>query len=128
MRYLLITLMIVLLPLRGWAGNAMAVDMAAQQMLLAQVTIANSAAMVAESSMPADCPMLVQAVADKPEQASPASVHCHSCDTCELCLALAASTLTAWPADMMNPPDAPLLVSNAFQSANTAAGFKPPIS
>ena len=50
MRYLLIALMIVLLPLRGWAGNAMAVDMAAQQVFMAQ---ASTAAMVAEPAMPA---------------------------------------------------------------------------
>ena len=122
MRYLLIALMIVLLPLRGWAGNAMAVDMATQQVLMAQASAASTAA------MPADCPMHLQTVADKAEQASPASAHCHSCDTCQLCLALASWTHAAWPADAMNRPGAPLLAGNCFRSADTAAGFKPPIS
>lgn len=128
MRYFLIALMIVLLPLRGWAGNVMAVDMATQQLLLAQASVANTAAMVAESAMPADCPMQVQAVADKPEQAGPASAHCHSCDTCQLCLALASWMHAAWPADTTNRPGTPLLAGNYFRSADTAASFKPPIS
>lgn len=128
MRHLLIALMIVLLPLRGWAGSAMAVDMAAQQVLMAQASAAGTAAMVAESAMPADCPMHLQTVADNAEQTTPASAHCHSCDTCQLCLALASWTHTAWPAGAMNRPGAPLLAGNYFRSADTAASFKPPIS
>ena len=121
MRQLLIALMIVLLSLRGWAGNAMAVDMAAQQVLTAQASVANTAA------MPADCPMHLQAVAEKPEQASPASDHCHSCDTCQLCLALASWTHPDWPAGAMCSPGIPLLAGSGFRSADTAASFKPPI-
>ncbi|MCZ8256917.1 MAG: hypothetical protein O9327_14785, partial [Polaromonas sp.] len=61
MRVLLLALMIALLPLRGWVGNAMAVDMAAQQ-----VAMAPQAALVAEagaeaSAMPDDCPMFGKA-------------------------------------------------------------------
>lgn len=119
MRYLLIAFMIVLLPLRGWAGNAMTIEMATQQVSKAQASAA---------AMPADCPLQAQALAGNAAEKTPASVQCHSCDTCQLCLALAASTHTAWPADSMDPPDAPLLVSNAYRSAHTAAGYKPPIS
>lgn len=119
MRYLLIALMIVLLPLRGWAGNAMTIDMATQQV---------SQATASTAAMPADCPMQVQALAANVTQKNSVSGHCHSCDTCQLCLALAASTHMAWPAEPMNRPSAPLLGSNAFRSANTTAGYKPPIS
>jgi hypothetical protein len=128
MRYLLIALMIVLLPLRGWAGNAMAVDMAAQQVLVAQASAASAAAMVAESAMPADCPMHLQAVADKADQASPVNAHCSSCDTCQLCLALATWTQPDWPAGAMSRPGAPLLAGTSFRSADSAASLKPPIS
>ena len=128
MRYLLVALMIVLLPLRGWAGNAMAVDMAAQQVLMAQASTASTAAMVAEAAMPADCPMHLQAVADKVDQTSGASTHCHSCDTCQLCLALASWAHMAWPAGAMSRPGAPLLAGTSFRSADTAASLKPPIS
>ena len=66
MRYLLIALMFVLLPLRGWAGNVMAGR---------HGNAASTAAMVAQSTMPAECPMHVQAVADKADPASPAGAH-----------------------------------------------------
>ena len=122
MRYLLIALMIVLLPLRGWAGNAMAVDMAAQQVLMAQ------AGAVSTAAMPADCPMHLQAVADKADQTSPAVDHCHSCDTCQLCLALASWPPQDWPAGLTSRPGAPLLAGTSFRSADTAASIKPPIS
>lgn len=128
MRYLLIALMIVLLPLRGWAGNAMAVDMAAQQVLMVQTSAASAAAMTAGSAMPVDCPMHQQTLDDNTDQAGNAGAHCHSCDTCQLCLALASWTHTAWPAGTMSRPGAPLLAGNNFRSAETAASFKPPIS
>lgn len=127
MRCLLITLMIVLLPMRGWAGNAMAVDMAAQQMLMAHISVASTAAMTAGSVMPADCPMHLQAVDDKSGQAGTTAVHCHSCDTCQLCLALGSWTHTAWFADTMRRPASPLLADHDFRSAETTASFKPPI-
>ena len=132
MRYLLIAFMIVLLPLRGWAGNAMAVDMAAQQVLAAQASVGSTAA------MPADCSMHLQAVNDqavdgervdgKPDLAGTAGAHCHSCDTCQLCLALASWTHTTWPAGLVSRPGAPLLAGHDFHSADTAESFKPPIS
>ena len=128
MRYLFIALMIVLLPLRGWAGNAMAVDMAAQQVSMAQTSVARTAAMTAASAMPADCPMHMQALDDKADQDGTTKLYCHSCDTCELCLALASWTHTAWAAGAMSRPAAPLLMANDFRSAAATASFKPPIS
>ena len=132
MRYLLIALMIVLLPLRGWAGNAMAVDMAGQQVLMAQASATSTAV------MPADCPMHLPAVNEKavdgklaegdPDQTSTAGAHCHSCDTCQLCLALASWAHTTWTAGTVSPPTAPLLAGRDFHSADPAASFKPPIS
>lgn len=119
MRYLFIALLIVLLPLRGWAGNAMAVDMAVQQVLMAQTSVANTAV------MPADCPMHMQALDN---QTGAAKLNCNSCDTCELCLALASWTHTVWAAGKMSRPAAPLLMANDFRSAAATASFKPPIS
>ncbi len=128
MRYLLVALMIVLLPLRGWAGNAMAVDMAAQQVLMVQDSAASTAARLAESSMPADCQMHQEPVADKADQVSPAGAHCHSCDTCQLCLALASWTHPDWTATANGRPGAALLAGSGFRNADAAASFKPPIS
>ena len=128
MRFLLIALMIVLLPLRGWAGNAMAIDMAAQQVLVAQSSEANTAAIGAESAMPVDCPMHMQPLDDRADQAGTAGAHCHSCDTCQLCLAMASWAHSEWPAGTMSRPGAPLLAGHDFRSADSAASFKPPIS
>ena len=128
MRYLLITLMIVLLPMRGWAGNAMAVDMAAQQVLSAQTRMASTVAMATDSAMPADCTMHTQALDDKADKTSPASAHCNSCDTCELCLALASVAQATWPAGTVSRPGAPLAAGKDHRSAFRAASYKPPIS
>jgi hypothetical protein len=134
MRFLLLALMIALLPVRGWMGNAMAVDMASQAVAKAQKTgsvVPASAVADADASMPADCPMHAQsadqeaAVTDVPVIGS---VHCNACDTCELCLALA--TLT-WP-DLLptafTPHAAPLATGYRFSSADSFSSLKPPIS
>jgi hypothetical protein len=133
MRFLLLALMIALLPVRGWMGNAMAVDMASQILAKAQKTgsaVPASAVADADASMPADCPMHAQsadkAAADTDAQAS--GVHCNACDTCELCLALATST---WP-DLLptafTPHAAPLATGYRFSSADSFSSLKPPIS
>jgi hypothetical protein len=71
MRQILLILMIALLPLRGWASESMAVSMAVQQLVVAQMQT------VDEAGMPADCPLFGQA--SKHPQPTPAmkvSPHC----------------------------------------------------
>ncbi len=133
MRILLLALMIALLPVRGWMGNAMAVDMASQVVAKAQkAPTAESTGTVADSdaSMAADCPMHAQsadnAAADREAQVS--GVHCNACDTCELCLALATSTWPGASALAFAPHLAPLATGYRFSSADSFSSFKPPIS
>ena len=121
-RYLLIALMLVLLPLRGWAGNAMAVDMAAQQVRMAQARAADVV------PMPADCAMAMQTPAEAMQQANQTSSHCHSCDTCQLCLALATPCQVYWPVSPIGRHNAALHTGTAYSSAESASSFKPPIS
>ncbi|MFI5444870.1 hypothetical protein [Polaromonas sp. UC242_47] len=123
MRYLLIALMIVLLPARGWVGHAMAMDMAEQQVIMAQ-----SAVSAELNAMPEDCPMFAQAgdMMDKP--AETAGAHCNSCDTCELCLALASFSWNDVPAQAFAPQAGPLAHGSRFSSADSGPGIKPPIS
>ena len=128
MRYLLVALMIVLLPLRGWAGNVMAVDMAAQQVLMAQTATVDTA-IAAESAMPADCPMQAQAAADKSSDAAQTTgSHCNGCNTCQLCLTLASFTWTHSPAGPIKPHAAPSAIGIRFSNADSVASLKPPIS
>jgi hypothetical protein len=119
MRFLLISLMLVLLPLRGWAGNTMAVDTATQK----AATSVMQAQMMDTSSqtvMPADCDMHAQPPSD-------AALKCGSCDTCELCLAVANLTLLSWPADHLAPHTSPLAIAESFSSVARALNLKPPI-
>ncbi len=131
MRYLLVALMIVLLPLRGWAGNAMAVDMAAQQVLMTQKAARADVANTAESAMPADCTMHAQALTGKlVDSGSPgaAGSSCSDCSTCQLCLAIASFTWTSVTAYAFESPAAPIAVHIRFSNADRAASLKPPIS
>ena len=105
MRHLLLALMIALLPVRGWMGNAMAIDMAVnmamQQALMTQSATedatpasGSNAASQAAAAMPEDCPMGGQNQDGKSvegEQAGDAAASCN-CNSCELCLALASLT------------------------------------
>jgi hypothetical protein len=120
-RYLLLALIITLLPLRGWVGNAMAVDMASQQ-AQARADVQGSPA------MPEDCPMHAQAGAEAAGDPLAAAAHCTDCDTCELCLALASFV---WPTVALAsfPPHAgPPSAGHPFSSAESIARLKPPIS
>ena len=134
MRYLLVALMIVLLPVRGWVGNAMALDMAAQQVLMAQAVAPSQLAFNAESPMPADCPMHAQATADAVDAAAEASqttgagAHCNGCNTCQLCLAFASFTWIDPPTGVFTASAAPQLSGLRFSSAESVSNLKPPIS
>jgi hypothetical protein len=130
MRILLLALMIALLPVRGWMGNAMALDMASQAVAQAQKTGAGVSAQ-ADAAMPPDCPMHAQQAdpdAYSADAAAAGTVHCNGCDTCELCLALATAT---WP-DGVRPTitrhAAPLAAGYRFSSADRFSTQKPPIS
>lgn len=123
MRVLLLALMIALLPVRGWVGNAMAVDMAAQQ---AQQAAANAESGIEASAMPEDCPMHAQASEAETSQADGA--HCNGCNTCELCLALASFTWPGLQPAAFTLHAEPLAGGTLFTSAERASGFKPPIS
>jgi hypothetical protein len=133
MRIMLLALMMVILPLRGWTGNAMAVDMASQAVAFAQQTSAStpgSAERVAAEAMPSDCPMLGQTAGTATADAdSPASGdHCKACDTCELCLAMATSGESGRTACVFQRQVAPLASGHCFSSADNFSRFKPPIS
>lgn len=121
MRHLLLALLIAVLPVRGWVGHAMAVDMASQQAAIAQ------AAAGAPTAMPEDCPMHAQ-MADTAADPAPASVLCQGCDTCQLCLAMASFTGAFVQAASWLPHAAPAEGGSRFNSADQPSGIKPPIS
>ena len=116
-RFLLIALMLVLLPLRGWAGDVMAVNMAATAVVQAKMDSTTS-----QAAMSADCDMHAQ---PSTETAAP---YCSTCDTCEMCLAVANLTFATW-VDMQQPRHcAPVAFDASFSNAVRAMQLKPPIS
>jgi hypothetical protein len=112
-RCLLITLMLILLPLRGWAGNIMAVEMAAVTVVKANVS--------SQVAMPADCPMHVETAVDETSSA------CNNCDTCELCVAIANLAPAPSALAPLTRQPSPLVFSSGFTSAASASDYKPPI-
>lgn len=112
-RYLVIAIMLVLLPLRGWAGDTMAVSMAS--------ATAAKASLGSQAAMTADCAMHMPTAADET-----ASV-CGNCDTCELCLAVANLSPAFWSANGMERHVSPAASSASFRSATKSSNLKPPI-
>ena len=116
-RFLLIALMLVLLPLRGWAGDVMAVNVAATAVVQAKMD-----SLTSQAAMPADCDMHTQPSTDN------AAAHCSNCDTCEMCLALANLTFAAWADIPQAQPSASLDFDARFSNAVRSLNLKPPIS
>ncbi len=117
----LVVLMIALLPLRMWAGDAMAVQMAAAQ---------PSSALSSQAPHPPDCPgrLAADAAAATGGQVSGAEPACASCTLCQVCSTVALELLAPLPA--LQPPSQglPAWSAAAFASAPAALRFKPPIS
>ena len=136
MRHLLVVLMIALLPLRGWVGDAMAVDMAMQQVLMTKSSASSAtlagfdAASTHASAMPEDCPMNVQSKdgrsveGDEPGETASAC----NCNSCELCLALASLNLPTLATAVFTPYAEPPSRGTRFSSAERVFNLKPPIS
>jgi hypothetical protein len=133
MRVLLLAVMIALLPVRGWVGHAMAVDMAAQQVMQAQQATPDAEPGVEALAMSEDCPMHAQASGPVEPAGDPGAPvaegsHCKGCNTCQLCLALASFTWVGPQPTAFTPHAEPLAGGSNFSSADRASGFKPPIS
>ena len=113
-------LMIVLLPLRGWMGEAMATEMAAMN-IIANQTI-NTPAYIdfpIEKSM-SDCDM------HKAKTAETTAVK-PACNYCQICHATGiASTVEINSFDKIHYAQ-PLVQAHSYTSASLALGQKPPI-
>ena len=137
MRLLLVALMIALLPLRGWMGNAMAVDMALQQVVMTQsaasgktLVSGRDAALATPAAMPEDCPMSAQQQGGgsvKDGQADETAASCN-CNSCELCLALASLTFPLMATASFTSHAEPPSHGTCFSSAERVFSLKPPIS
>ena len=138
MRPLLFALMIALLLLRGWVGDAMANSMALAPLQHSQPSV--MAMQMSGPMAPDAAPMTAAAqTAHKathdcaghatPDNNAPAaSTHCQTCGACQACHSLALILPTASPSAAFNPRVQPPAPAARFASADAAPGQKPPIS
>lgn len=143
MRILLLALMIALLPLRGWVGDAMAMEMVASALHGGEnaidfvATHADKTRVEARfESHPvpmdhADCPghMAMATSSDNPAN-DPHQVHaadCATCAACQICHTVALTPVAWHIGTYALPAVQPQASSHHFASAERVPGFKPPI-
>ena len=147
MRRWLLILMVALLPLRGWVGDVMAMEMAAGSLAhvgsgthFATDSIANNQEPTGTQALfdsesvsqkHADCPGHAEAaVAEADASAAGDSGHdgCSACTSCQVCHSVAlAGVVEASPSNVLHF-GTPHTSETNFASALPARGFKPPIS
>ena len=143
-RRLIMVVMIALLPLQGWAGGAMATQMAAfavSQSAGASAVAADPSARPVELSAAAmpDCPGHAQAGAvlqagATQHGAGPSGFdgttqgNAESCSACQVCHSVALAPLLIGVLLAASSATQPLAVTTSFTSAAPALGQKPPIS
>ena len=123
MRFLVLALMIVLLPLRGWAGDAMATQMATH-MAITAVSSEIAADRTHEMSA-TDC--AGHSASKQADSSVSKSANGETCQSCQACHTVALSSSTAIDSVLFQAPSLPLVTAAQFTSADTALGQKPPI-
>jgi hypothetical protein len=125
-RHIVLALMIALLPLRGWVGDAMA-----GQMLQQQLAAINSEAEDVDSTSASgsfDASVALHGQDCEGHMGDMAASDCVTCPSCQVChgfvlvMPLPATSLT------VHPQTAPAVRGETFASAEAVQGFKPPIS
>ena len=154
MRVLLIIFMVALLPLRGWAGEVMATEMASSQITHQHEQLDDAIELVAGHAhkqgvsatfkgkkaafevqkSPFEAKGTQSAAMHdceghaKADEASPADRHCDSCAACQACHTVALATAEPSLNLTFSSRTLPRPASAHFASATAALGQKPPIS
>ena len=127
MRRFFLIFMIALLPLRGWAGEVMAMDMLAQH----APAIQKVAAHAHQASTSSTFDMEMQADCHEASEVTPSdggTSHCGTCPLCQMCHTVAApAPFEALPTSWL-PHAQPTTGPTRFASAPAAFALKPPIS
>ena len=119
-RFLLI-LIIMLIPLRAWSAQSMAIQIAHSQASVQAVD-----ERVSMYGMPADCPMLALPAPKDVESASPAK-GLAACQSCQLCMTLASLSFPQTHLLAYARQLPPIAGHANFISADLARQAKPPI-
>jgi len=142
MRTLLLALMIALLPIRGWLGDAMAFEMVRHSLpAAAAVSMASSATtaseahchegMVADSgAMSMDMSMNMADHTGGHDNSDNGAGHqgCGTCTACQVCHTVALGGMPLIDIVHSAPQAPPAAHAARFASAEPAPGLKPPIS
>lgn len=138
MRPLFFALMIALLPLRGWMGDAMAMEMASQQIFAMQSIASNEESTGASGHLHVnseephtECHGHAGAAADVNVSESPDSAmhdHCNTCGACQICHTIAVTAMTGMMVESAMPHVLRPAGGIQFASAVSAPHLKPPIS
>jgi excinuclease UvrABC ATPase subunit len=128
MRRIIFILMIALLPLRGWMGEAMATSMAANEITtntiaLKSINTTATSEFSSKNEM-VECDMHKRQsheVSDDESTANPSCTHCQACHATGLVNTVEINSITSTHLAQ------PLAFSSHFASANVALGQKPPI-
>ena len=123
MRYLVVALMIFLLPLRGWTGDAMATHMAITA--VTAVSSETGATHTHEKSALTDC--AGHQGSGQADSSVLKSANGETCQACQACHTVALSSNIAADSVLFVAPSPPLVTAAQFTSADTALGQKPPI-
>lgn len=128
MRLLVLALMIALLPLRSWAGDVMAVEVAAQA--LDGPAPAGLAAMDNCHQDPGQAAghAMDHGAAPAQTQGEHTSADCGTCTSCQICHSVALTALLPHALAPVLPAAAPRSSQPRYASAAPAPGYKPPIS
>ena len=142
MRRWILVLMIALLPVRGWVGDAMASAMVSDRLVATNSIAAHADPMRSAASSDAqdvapdhaDChgKAAMAASSEAPAQPTAATTQdgdaCGSCTACQVChtVAMAVPVVTVTP--VLPHHATPPAMGQQFASAVPARGFKPPIS
>ena len=136
MRLPLFVLMIALLLVRGWAGDAMATDMALAPLQYATTLIATNGHETSAQAHLDHKSTVSRATHDCGGHADEetedarlaADAQCESCAACQACHSVALTPATPGSGSLFSSIPQPRSAAAQFASAETSRGQKPPIS
>ena len=143
MRIVLLILMLTLLPLRGWMGDAMATSMAFAELRAssnsASISIGDAdrasksqAKHVVQVQRPSDYVVLAGTDCEghtlSGQATSEEAVHCTPCSACGACHSTSISSAGPVWVSAVHGGDLLAMPADAFFSADAASSQKPPIS